>query len=741
MQSITLTSGWVRILAVTVSVTLFSLQSISTPLLMASDFTTAPSASPQTPGMTLEQAANLQAQQPAVPNMAAQNASLGTPLQNTQSMLAVSPLTPVTDKNTPMEISTVRGYVYNVSKTGSDAANGSETAPWASVQYAVSKLQPGDTLYIHEGVYAESALFMNSGRADAAISVIGIGNVVFDGTAMKVYGPAFDTKGNDYLKFKNISVRNMRAAVEVSAGSDSIDIDGIRSDKNRFAVRTTGASNVTVRNAVVRDSKNGFRAQTSRNLVYENIDVSGSKDIYDGMNADYLNGDGFIFELDVSNVTLRNIITHDNWDGGIDCKASNVLIENVVSYGNKNNFKMWGQNITIRNSLGYNAVPQPRSDGTTVEGNDLTVEVGGTVTMDHVTLSGGGDHNIAIYANGTLRLRNSIVRRGDTPGSALLSNAGVLISDNVLWYEIGASKPASFLSPTDLWADPQFVDTAAFNFQLKSTSPAIDRASTGSAAGPYDLNYNARIAGNAADLGAYEFQGTQPAPNPVLIPVPSPAPVPTPSPAPEAAGEFLGIKAGQTVSGNIFFQPNLNLLKGVKQVSYYIDGKMKMKEATAPFTMGGITGYDTNRMKDGLYEFKAVYILADGSTHEFSAKIQVANRALTAQPPPSPAPVPVVPDPLPSVTSVLIGLTAGQTVGGTIFVQPNPNLVPGLTKVSYFLNGKKSGKTIDFPFVWGGSDGFDTTKLADGTYILQGICQTPVGEQTFSITFQVTNKH
>ena len=290
-----------------------------------------------------------------------------------------------------------------------------------------------------------------------------------------------------------------------------------------------------------------------------------------------------------------------------------------------------------------------RSKILTYKGNDLTVEVGGTVTMDHVTLSGGGDHNIAIYTNGTLRLRNSIVQRVRAPGSALLSNAGVLISDNVLWYEKGAAKPASFLSPTDLWEDPQFVDAAEFNFQLKSTSPAIDRASTGSAAGPNDLNYNARIAGNAADLGAYEFQGSQPAPNPGPMPVPSLTPVSTLVPT----------------------SP--------------IDGKMKTKESKVP--------------------------------------------------------VPVVPAPLPSATSVLIGLSAGQTVGGTIFVQPNPNLVPGLTKVSYFLNGKKSGKTKNFPFVWGGSDGFDTTKLADGTYILQGICQTPAGEQTFSITFQVTNPH
>ena len=739
MNLMSVTSMAVRIWVIT----LFLLQNVSLPVLMASDFTTAPSASPQIPGMTLEQATNLQAQQPAVPNTAAQNASLGTSLQNTQSMLAESPLTLVTDQNAPMEISTVTGHVYNVSKTGSNNADGSETAPWASVKYAVSKLQAGDTLYIHEGVYAESASFLNSGRADASISVIGIGNVVFDGTGMRVYGSAFDTKGNDYLKLQNISARNMRAVIEVSAGSDFIDIDGIQSDKNRFAVLVTGSANVAVRNAVVRDSKNGFRAVTSRNLVYENIDVSGSKDIYDGMNEDYHNGDGFIFEADVSNVTMRNIITHDNWDGGIDCKASNVLIENVISYGNKNNFKMWGQNITIRNSLGYNAVPQLRSNGTTVEGNDLTVEVGGTVTLDHVTLSSGGDHNIAIYANGTLRLRNSIVQRVRTPGSSLLSNAGVLISDNVLWYEKGAAQPASLLSPTDLWADPQFVDAAAFNFQLKSTSPAIDRASPGNAAGSNDLNHQARVAGNAADLGAYEFQGNQPAPNPGPLPVSSSvvvqATVPTPPPASESlGGEFLGLQEGQTVSGDIFFQPNLDMLKGVKQVSYYIDGKVKMKETKPPFIMDDASGYDTTRMKDGRYEFKAVYLLTDGSTHEFIANIQIAN---DVHPAIQPTPLAAAPDPLPSATSALIGLTAGQTVEGIIFVQPNPNLVPDLTNVSYFLNGKKSGKTKDFPFVWGGSDGFDTRKLADGTYILQGICETPAGPQTFSIMFQVTNKH
>ncbi|MBI3616999.1 MAG: S1 RNA-binding domain-containing protein [Candidatus Omnitrophica bacterium] len=75
-------------------------------------------------------------------------------------------------------------------------------------------------------------------------------------------------------------------------------------------------------------------------------------------------------------------------------------------------------------------------------------------------------------------------------------------------------------------------------------------------------------------------------------------------------------------------------------------------------------------------------------------------------------------------TTSICGVTSGQTVSGTIFVQPNSTLVPSIKKVSYYLNGTLYERDYTAPFTWGGTAGIDTTKLANGTYTLSGAYTT-----------------
>jgi hypothetical protein len=54
---------------------------------------------------------------------------------------------------------------YYVSTTGSDANDGSFSAPWLTVQHAVDNVGAGDTIYVRAGVYNELVNFNNSGSA------------------------------------------------------------------------------------------------------------------------------------------------------------------------------------------------------------------------------------------------------------------------------------------------------------------------------------------------------------------------------------------------------------------------------------------------------------------------------------------------------------------------------------------------------------------------------------------------
>jgi len=56
---------------------------------------------------------------------------------------------------------------YHVAKTGSDRYNGSETAPFFTINHAAQIAMPGDVVIVHEGVYREWVKPANGGISDA----------------------------------------------------------------------------------------------------------------------------------------------------------------------------------------------------------------------------------------------------------------------------------------------------------------------------------------------------------------------------------------------------------------------------------------------------------------------------------------------------------------------------------------------------------------------------------------------
>lgn len=504
------------------------------------------------------------------------------------------------DLTSPLSLSTA-GRSFYVSATGSDSGDGSEANPWQSIQRGVNQLEAGDTLFIGEGAYEEEVDMAASGNADAFITIQGVGNVILNGTNLPDYESAFDTKGRDYLRFVNLTINHYRAAVDVRPGSYFVEIDGLTADGNTYAVRIDGAVKVTVRNAYATNSNNAFRATgNSSDLLFEHIETYGSHDIFEGMDPDYLNGDGFIFESNVSDVVFRDIISADHWDAGFDIKASNVLIENAEVYGNKNNFKMSGNNITIKSSLSHHAKRQLRSNGTTVEGNGITVS-GKNILLIQVTLADNEDHDVRIYSGGSLRIENGIVSRHDIRGK-LFKNDGVFSSDRVLWNRPAEDYSNLKLSLTDFWGNPEFVDWSNANYRLKGTSLAIGYARTNGSQSSYDLDLNPRVEGPESDLGAYEFQESTP-------------------------NAFLGIGNGDVVSGVIYVQPDRNTFPTLQSVTYSVDGKNSYTTKSNPYTWGGSKGYNTKLLKDGTHILKAVFQISSKIKKTYYLAFTVNNAA------------------------------------------------------------------------------------------------------------------
>src|SRR5436305_7611508 len=77
----------------------------------------------------------------------------------------------------PLAIATIgqasaAGAARAVSPTGSDSAEGTEAAPWRTIQHALTSLGAGDTLVVHGGTYVEHvSASLHAGTATAPIVV------------------------------------------------------------------------------------------------------------------------------------------------------------------------------------------------------------------------------------------------------------------------------------------------------------------------------------------------------------------------------------------------------------------------------------------------------------------------------------------------------------------------------------------------------------------------------------------
>lgn len=65
----------------------------------------------------------------------------------------------------------VQGASYYVSPSGSDSSAGTQAQPFATIQFAASRLVAGDTLFLHTGDYHETVTLGSSGSATAPITI------------------------------------------------------------------------------------------------------------------------------------------------------------------------------------------------------------------------------------------------------------------------------------------------------------------------------------------------------------------------------------------------------------------------------------------------------------------------------------------------------------------------------------------------------------------------------------------
>ena len=407
----------------------------------------------------------------------------------------------------------VRAAIYYVAPNGNNGGAGSATQPWATLQFAVDAIAPGDTIIVRAGTYAGCRI-TKPGTAGAPKILKADAGV----------RPLLNSLSPANRHQSIIEIENFDATVSFWV------IDGFEiANAPRHGVDIRTASDITVRNCYTHNNGTStrgdgvFTAFTDRPVIELNETSFNSEHGFYHSNS----GDGPV---------IRGNRIHHNQNSGLhingdlsqggDGMVSNGLIEKNVIYENGSG---GGSGINcdglfdsiIRNNLLY----ANRASGISLYATDAAAGSSrNQVLHNTIVQAAGARFCINIPASDGVPhpagnvIRNNILHHPDTRGSVTTYSANVAgfrSDNNIVVNRFSADNGGSFLTLAQWQALGQdrnsivaapaalFVDAAANDYRLKSGAPAID---AGASLGvPEDLAGLARPQGTGPDIGCYEF--------------------------------------------------------------------------------------------------------------------------------------------------------------------------------------------------------------------------------------------
>ena len=342
------------------------------------------------------------------------------------------------------------GTTFYVSPSGSDANPGTLSAPWKTIQKAMTTLRAGQQAYVRAGTYTTGGTFGTDAdtytwSTDCTLSSP-CSIVAYPGEKPVLHGQVRISGGN-YLRLSGFIIEGPLSANVKSC-----------SGRRATQVKILSSSYVEISNNEIR-----------YNDYHAGLYVDGSNHMQVLNNWIHDNGR---FMLTYDPCTGNEVAETDHgiyWHGTNG--AGNVVANNLLQH-NRAKGAQWYPS----------AFDVVVTENTAVDNGGTGFKVAGS--SDRITLA----NNVAAF-NGTYSIRvesgNANRVEGNLTYPGPVSNTtGSVVRDNIL-------------------ADPLFVDRSAGNYRVRSGSPAIDRA-LGQWATATALDGMARPQGTAPDLGAYE---------------------------------------------------------------------------------------------------------------------------------------------------------------------------------------------------------------------------------------------
>jgi parallel beta-helix repeat protein len=419
---------------------------------------------------------------------------------------------------------------FYVAPTGNNANPGTQALPWKTLQYAVSQLKAGQTLYAMTGVYAETVTITASGTAAAPITVSAYTGQtpVIDGATVTVptFASLLKLHGN-YITVSGFEVRNINNdghggtggsntinggyGVSIEGNNDTVSnlnvhntwAQGILASGNNSVIENNTVSYVAMSNCRAANTANcsstarGWASCLSAASPYGSGQITFNA-VIQGNTVFNCWGEGISTWLS-NGTTIQNNVTYNNWAQNLYVNnAWNTLVQRNIVYNTPNNYVGKTASFTLAdeqtsttnnpvsgfptiiNNLIYNA-ELCAFCWTEVAGTGL---YGGLIANNTINapslpagisaFSTGGAGNSKNVTNVYSFIYNNIV-----VGGGYVPSLGGLTLSNNLW----STKPATgaAIGPGDVFGDPQLTTTGSTNagllsaqyFQLQATSPAI----------------------------------------------------------------------------------------------------------------------------------------------------------------------------------------------------------------------------------------------------------------------------
>ncbi len=313
------------------------------------------------------------------------------------------------------------GSSYYVAATGSDSNNGSLSAPWRHIQYAVNTVPAGSTINVRGGVYNEQVTFSRSGSASTGYFTLQSypgETAIVDATAVTVTavtiagatapGQGLITVGANYVKVLGLEVRNF-----VQSSGQAFPI----------GILVWGSSGyVEIRNNNVHNIENSCSRCGAHGIgIYGTSSSSINHLIIDGNNVhDNKLGwsESLVVNGNVDGWTISNNTVHDNDNIGIDAIGYEGTCANCGDLDRARNgsiVKNHVYNIDSKPNPAYHG--QRSADGIYVDGGTSIVIERNTVDHANIGIELASEHSGKTTSY--ITARSNFVSASQTAGFAM----------------------------------------------------------------------------------------------------------------------------------------------------------------------------------------------------------------------------------------------------------------------------------------------------------------------------------